>query len=250
MGAGRHRWWEEPPFARTAPSATGIGGPTTLVVGGVYCGSGPTLQLRKVAEQINRARGEYLLRLEAELERFKQRAVAVDMALDSAKVLESISDGALLDELERRGAHLEVELWGRRQDRDCALSHQRTVRRQPGGDGALFGVSEHMVRSRDRADAMALVFASTPGRPPREIPREVARQVVRVMNITTDEGPAPDVLIVPTSPHAAGAAVDLASEPLSSVPFETCARKGCAAVPTRGKHCAIHQPPGRPRRRR
>lgn len=348
MGAGRQRWWQAEPFAvavreddwNPTKNPTGY---SRMVIGGVEIGSAVSDVVEEWMRAINAALPARIVRLEAELEMRRRRDVDRDMELEAGKTLGAVSDEALLNEFERRGAHLEVELYERRNEREGRGRTMEAVRHlYPGMFGAMgrpcmicghpsdhegrahsqsgcidrqdFGrqmvqdptgreyyvtrtawlfrdytevweqresgnwrlagiidgannantnyrrgmtatevahrrssvmqalmpaldrwqleVLEGMTarsRALDRADAMALTFQG---------PALSTRGFVRVMNIADESAP---------SPHASPAAVDLAGDPMPATPIERCARKGCKATPTRGKHCAIHQP-HRPRR--
>lgn len=244
MGAGRQRWWRVRPFAEVHPSESQRGW-HVLRIGGVYVDNGYAEQmtnvLQKIADRINAALDQRVLRLEADVQRLGLRAIEQDQALQAGQVLGALSDDALLDEFERRGAHLEVELYERRNEREGRGRTMDAFRRQeylgewmtvgtPAREPRWARTYEQRTGRRfspalwgdDRADAMALTFQGPPVmRPPRPF-----------AGLTFD-----DVMIDEPPPI-----------PAAPAPLERCARKGCTATPTRGSHCAIHQP-GRPRRR-
>lgn len=107
MGAGAQRWWEPPgPFAVAVSCdwnpTKSHEGYARLVIGGVDCGSAVSDLVEAWARDINAAQGQRVLSLEAEIEQLRRHAVAVDKALDGAKVLEALSDETLLTEFNRR----------------------------------------------------------------------------------------------------------------------------------------------------
>lgn len=122
MGAGRQRWWQAEPFAvavreddwNPTKNPTGY---SRMVIGGVEIGSAVSDVVEEWMRAINAALPARIVRLEAELEMRRRRDVDRDMELEAGKTLGAVSDEALLDEFERRGAHLEVELYERRNER-------------------------------------------------------------------------------------------------------------------------------------
>lgn len=125
MGAGSQRWWTTP--AKTAEvrpgkTASGFDVPV-LLVAGVQVDLSGRVVYELLAERINAAMPKRILELEAEVERHRQRAVAVDATLENpprgrrAAMLAALSTDALLDEIERRAPDLMAELQLRKERR-------------------------------------------------------------------------------------------------------------------------------------
>lgn len=94
MGAGKHRWWEDPPFIFAEKTGDGW---SAIIVGGVRM---PGVTISKAAQDVVanvlRERNRRMLRLECELEMAKRDRVRIDAALEAgADTLSMRSDEAI-----------------------------------------------------------------------------------------------------------------------------------------------------------